>query len=218
MTLDVDARVSVHGFALSARFTAGVGVTAVVGPSASGKTLCLRLLAGLERAREGHVRFDGELWDDARRVWVAPEHRGIGYAPQHGALWAHRTVRDQLVRVAGAVKLDALPAPLAITGLLDRYPARLSGGERQRVALARALVRSPRLLLLDEPWSAIDLDARREIARAVRGWVHAHAVVALLVTHDSEDVRALADREIRASSGVIESGESTPFPDARVSR
>jgi ABC-type sulfate/molybdate transport systems ATPase subunit len=112
-------------------------------------------------------------------------------------------MRDQLARVAGTVTLDALPPPLAITALLDRYPARLSGGERQRVALARALLRAPGLLLLDEPWSAIDFEARRDIALAVRRWVSERGVVALLVTHDSEDVRALADHEVRASSGVI---------------
>lgn len=203
MTLEVDARTAMEGFALRARFIAAPGVTVLRGPSASGKTLALRLIAGLLRAEGGRVRFAGEDWDAPPGLWVPPDRRGIGYAPQHAALWPHRTVRAQLMAVAPDGDLASLPSALALSPLLDRSVTGLSGGERQRVALARALLRRPRLLLLDEPWSALDLAARVEVAAAVRDWVRARGVVALLVTHDAEDVHTLADHTVRAAAGVI---------------
>lgn len=203
MTLDVDAKVSVGRFSLSARFTATAGVTVIRGPSASGKTLTLRLLAGLLRADAGHLRFGDETWDAPPTRWTPPELRGLGYAPQHAALWPHRTVREQLTTIARTRHLDAPLDALGVTALLDRRPSELSGGERQRVALARALVRSPRLLLLDEPWSALDVEARGAAARVLREVVTARAMVALVVTHDTEDARAIADREVYAREGIV---------------
>ncbi|MFO0604389.1 MAG: ATP-binding cassette domain-containing protein [Polyangiales bacterium] len=202
MTLSVDAGVRVGGFSLRARFTAAPGVTAIRGPSASGKTLALRLIAGLVRCAEGAVRFGETVWDGGG-LWVPPESRGIGYAPQHAALWPHRTVREQLAAVAPGFALDGLDA-LGVGALLDRRPAGLSGGERQRVALARALLRRPAVLLLDEPWGALDREAREAVAALVAREVRARGAVALLVTHDAEDVAAVADRVVRAKGGVVE--------------
>ena len=205
MTLIVDARTTVQGFALRARFTAPPGITAIRGPSASGKTLALRLIAGLMRAEAGSVRFGDAVWDAPPATWLAPERRGIGYAPQHAALWPHRTVRAQLEVIAPGRSLDGLDA-LGVGALLDRFPAGLSGGERQRVALARALLRGPRLLLLDEPWSALDREARTEVSRLVAQEVRARGIVALLVTHDTEDVADVAERVVRAKDGVLGEG------------
>ena len=205
MTLVVDARATVQGFALRARFTAPPGITAIRGPSASGKTLALRLVAGLLRAAEGTVRFGDAVWDAPPGVWLAPERRGIGYAPQHSLLWPHRTVRAQLEVIAPGRTLDGLEA-LGVGALLDRFPAGLSGGEQQRVALARALLRGPRLLLLDEPWSALDREARTAAARLVAREVRARGIVALLVTHDAEDVDDIAERVVRAKDGVLGEG------------
>lgn len=202
MTLVVDARARVKGFALTARFTAGPGITAIRGPSASGKTLTLRLVAGLLRAERGRVCFDQDVWD-APAVWTPPERRGIGYAPQHGALWPHRSVRDQLRALAPNGVFEEPLEALGVGPLLERFPSGLSGGERQRVAIARALLREPRLLLLDEPWSALDGAARASVAEALGRWVRARGAVALLVTHDTEDVRAIADHEVRVADGVV---------------
>ncbi len=205
MTLVVDARATVQGFTLRARFTAPPGVTAIRGPSASGKTLALRLVTGLLRAESGSVRFGEAVWDAPPATWCAPELRGIGYAPQHAALWPHRTVRAQLDVIAPGCSLDGLEA-LGVGALLDRFPAGLSGGERQRVALARALLRRPKLLLLDEPWSALDRESRAAAAAVVLREVRARGMVALLVTHDSEDVDAVADRVVRAKDGTVGEG------------
>ena len=205
MTLVVDARATVQGFTLRARFTAPPGVTAIRGPSASGKTLALRLVTGLLRAESGSVRFGDAVWDAPPATWCAPELRGIGYAPQHAALWPHRTVRAQLNVIAPGCSLDGLEA-LGVGALLDRFPAGLSGGERQRVALARALLRRPKLLLLDEPWSALDRESRAAAAAVVLREVRARGMVALLVTHDSEDVDAVADRVVRAKDGTVGEG------------
>jgi molybdate transport system ATP-binding protein len=205
MTLVVDARATVQGFTVRARFTAPPGVTAIRGPSASGKTLALRLVSGLLRAESGSVRFGDAVWDAPPATWCAPELRGIGYAPQHAALWPHRTVRAQLNVIAPGCSLDGLEA-LGVGALLDRFPAGLSGGERQRVALARALLRRPKLLLLDEPWSALDRESRAAAAAVVLREVRARGMVALLVTHDSEDVDAVADRVVRARDGAVGEG------------
>lgn len=204
MTLTVDAEARAGGFSLRARFVAPPGITAIRGPSASGKTLCLRLVAGLVRCTKGVVRFGESTWDGPG-AWAPPERRGLGYAPQHAALWPHRTVRQQLAAVAPGFSLDGLDA-LGVGPLLDRLPGGLSGGERQRVALARALVRAPKLLLFDEPWSALDRDAREAAARLVADTVRARGIVALLVTHDAEDVAAVADRVVAARGGVIGEG------------
>jgi ABC-type sulfate/molybdate transport systems ATPase subunit len=114
-------------------------------------------------------------------------------------------VRAQLNVIAPGCSLDGLEA-LGVGALLDRFPAGLSGGERQRVALARALLRRPKLLLLDEPWSALDRESRAAAAAVVLREVRARGMVALLVTHDSEDVDAVADRVVRARDGAVGEG------------
>ena len=202
MNLHLDATAKVRSFELTARFSAPPGITVIRGPSASGKTLALRLVAGLLRADSGAVRFGDEVWDSPSQ-WLAPELRGIGYAPQHASLWPHRTVREQLAVIAPSVAIDATYAPFGIEALLDRSPLDLSGGERQRVALVRALLRRPRVVLLDEPWSALDADARATVSLAVREHVRAMGAVALLVTHDSEDARSLADHTVTAKNGSV---------------
>ncbi len=201
--LRVAADARVGGFALAVTLAAGPGVTAIRGPSACGKSLALRLIAGLVRCRTGTVEFDGACWDDGAARYVPPEARGIGYAPQHGALWPHWTVREHVARFDRAQGLATVADLLEIGALLDRTPAGLSGGERQRVALARALAGRPRLLLLDEPWSALDATARRVIAARVCAHARAIGATTVLVTHDSDDVASLADRVVAATEGRI---------------
>ena len=140
------------------------GITALFGASGSGKTTCLRAIAGLERASGGQVSVLGEVWqDDAARVWRPPHRRALGYVFQEASLFAHLSVRGNvtfgLQRVPPAqhrIALEQAVELLGIGALMDRLPATLSGGERQRVGLARALVADATLLLVDEPLSALD--------------------------------------------------------------
>jgi molybdate transport system ATP-binding protein len=216
--VQVDARVTVRGFVLRARFAVSPGVTAIVGPSASGKTLLLDLLAGLVRA-DGAAGGDGEARDgggafvtldgrvlDGPSGFVAPHLRPTGYAAQHASLWPHRTVRAHVEPFAAdAARAARLIDRLGLGALVERYPARLSGGERQRVALARALARKPRLLLLDEPLTALDRHARSALLAVLQE--EAAGALVLFVTHDLAEARAVSERAILVEAGEARSGE-----------
>ena len=174
------------------------GVLAVLGPSGCGKSTLLRAVAGLEPLSEGVVAYDGE---DLRGV---PTHkRGFALMFQDGQLFAHRTVAGNVgyplrvrhrPRAEERGRVEELLELVGLAGYGDRMPATLSGGERQRVALARALAVSPRLILLDEPLSALDKVLRERLAHDLREILHRAKTTALLVTHDHEEAFALADR------------------------
>jgi molybdate transport system ATP-binding protein len=181
---------------LDARFEAGPGVTFVVGPSASGKTTLLRALAGLERPIEGEVALGDTIFDRAPDRHLPPERRPVGYAPQEGLLWPHRRVCEHLEPFGDRARCLELADALGLTPLWRRPAAALSGGERQRVALGRALARSPRLLLLDEPLSALDRASRRELGAFIGRATEELGAVTLWVTHDS-------DREAGGGEGLV---------------
>jgi molybdate transport system ATP-binding protein len=178
------------------------GITALFGPSGCGKTTVLRCLAGLERPQTGAIRFGEERWFDAgRRREIAPQRRRIGYATQDDTLFPHLSVEENVAYgVRGVGRAECRRRTVATMELLgvgvwaSRRPAALSGGQRQRVALARALAPSPRLLLLDEPMSALDVPARAELRGLLRRVLSGLGVPAILVTHDRSDVLAVADR------------------------
>jgi molybdate transport system ATP-binding protein len=203
--LQVDARVTVRGFSLHARFAAAPGVSVVFGPSAAGKTMLLDLVAGLTRAEEGEVALDGRVLDSAS-VFVPPHQRSTGYAAQHGSLWPHRTVREHIEPFAtDPARAARLIERLGLAALVERRPTRRSGGERQRVALARALARSPRVLLLDEPLTALDRRSRAELLGVLRE--EAAGAIVLLVTHDLAEARAASDEAILVEAGEARAGE-----------
>lgn len=169
MTIDTCFRLDWPGFSLNVDLTLpSRGVTALFGHSGSGKTTLLRCIAGLERAREGRLIVDGEVWQDAN-TWMPTYQRPIGYVFQEASLFDHLSVINNLrygmkrVTDAQRVSLEQAIELLGIDHLLDRKPNRLSGGERQRVGIARALAVSPRLLLMDEPLAALDLKRKQEI-------------------------------------------------------
>jgi molybdate transport system ATP-binding protein len=151
-------------------------ITVLFGPSGGGKTTTLRCLAGLERPEEGRIDFGETPWfDAARRIFLTPQQRDIGYLFQEYALFPHLTVAGNIAyglrgqpRSAQRRRVAEMLALLWLTGLEDRYPDHISGGEQQRVGLARALVRRPRLLLLDEPLSALDGPTREQLRPEVR--------------------------------------------------
>ncbi len=173
-------------------------LTALLGPSGSGKSTLLRIIGGLEAPSSGTVLIDG---DDVTRV--PPQRRGIGFVFQHYAAFRHMTVRDNVafglkVRKQSKERIrDRTSELLGIVGLAgyaDRYPNQLSGGQRQRMALARALAVQPRLLLLDEPFGALDAKVRAELREWLRRLHEEVAVTTLIVTHDQEEAMSIADR------------------------
>jgi molybdate transport system ATP-binding protein len=199
-------------FVLEAAFELGErGVTTLSGPSGSGKTTLLRCIAGLERPRAGTIAWDGETWFDVVRGIDVPAHRrAIGYVTQQAHLFPHLSVRDNLEYGArragsrvGAADPQALVADLGITPLLDRRVEHLSGGERQRVAIGRALLARPRLLLLDEPVSALHEAGTAEVLSTLERVLAALPIPCLYVSHDLREASRLADRMIWLESGCI---------------
>ncbi|MBP2301171.1 sulfate/molybdate ABC transporter ATP-binding protein [Azospirillum picis] len=187
-------------------------LVALLGPSGSGKTTLLRIIAGLETPDGGTVLFGGE--DALQRH---PRDRQVGFVFQHYALFRHMTVFDNVAfglqvrprsqRPAKSVIADRVNELLRLVQLdklATRYPSQLSGGQRQRVALARALAIEPRVLLLDEPFGALDAKVRKELRRWLRHLHDAMGITSVFVTHDQEEALELADRVVVMSQGRIE--------------
>jgi iron(III) transport system ATP-binding protein len=187
-------------------------LTAILGASGSGKTTLLRILAGLERPDRGAISLAGRIVDSSREH-TPPERRRIGYVPQEGALFPHLTVaanvgfglrRGRLRRASAESKRVAeLIELVGLAGFERRMPHHLSGGERQRVALARALASGPDLLLLDEPFSSIDVELRTSMRREVVDVIRQAAATAILVTHDQDEALSIADRVAVLQHGTI---------------
>lgn len=207
-----------HGATIRADFSrpaAGFSVTALFGPSGCGKTTVLRCLAGLERPQQGRIVWGSDVWLDGRRgIHRNPAERNIGFLFQEYALFPHLTVAQNVAyglrRQAAAERLPIVKNLLdrfEIGGLQQRYPHEISGGQQQRVALARTLARQPRLLLLDEPLSALDTALREQMRRELRSLLSDFAIPMFLVTHDRQEVIALADHLIVMDEGrILQSG------------
>jgi molybdate transport system ATP-binding protein len=194
------------------------GVTALFGRSGSGKTSVLRAIAGLAPNARGLVRINNEVWQDARR-FLPTHRRALGYVFQEASLFPHLSVRRNLEyglrRVPAQERQitfhDAVEL-LGITGLLQRSSQRLSGGERQRVAIARALLTSPRLLLMDEPLSALDHEAKQAILPYLETLHDEFGIPSLYVSHDPNEVARLADYMVVLEAGkVVAEGEAAPL-------
>ncbi|TMS58896.1 sulfate ABC transporter ATP-binding protein [Imbroritus primus] len=194
-------------------------LTALLGPSGCGKTTLLRIIAGLEQADAGRVLLNGE---DATQRHV--RERQVGFVFQHYALFKHMTVfenvafglrvKPRAVRPSDALireKVRALLELVQLDWLADRYPPQLSGGQRQRIALARALAVEPKVLLLDEPFGALDAKVRKELRRWLRRLHDELHVTSVFVTHDQEEALEVADRVVLMNRGRV---EQTGTPDA----
>jgi molybdate transport system ATP-binding protein len=200
---------------LQARFDCSPGeLVALVGPSGSGKTSLLRAVAGLLRSTSlrGRIAVGGESWfDSGSGVDLPPQRRHAGLVFQHYALFPHLSAFDNVAIAASPGSRKELVASLferlGLAGLEPRRPAQLSGGQQQRVALARALARGPRVLLLDEPFSAVDAPARQTLYRELAALRQSVSTPMVLVTHDLGEARRLADRVVILDAGVsLQSG------------
>ncbi len=195
-SLDIDLSHTLRDIRLELTLSVGAETVALVGPSGAGKSSVLRAVAGLLRPDRGTVAVDGEAWlDTATGVDLAPEHRSVGLLFQEYALFPHLSVRENVAfGASSAAVVDEVIGRFRIGALAGERPGKLSGGERQRVALARAIAREPRVLLLDEPLSALDTHTRDAVRGELRNLLAALGLPAVLVTHDFEDASALADR------------------------
>ncbi len=225
LTFDVVKRLG--GFELRCSAEFGGGITAVFGPSGSGKTTLLNCVAGLTKPDDGEIAILGAtVYSASRRVNLPPERRRIGYVFQDSALFPHMSVMDNIryghrltPESERALSVEDAVEMLHLTGLLDRGTEGLSGGERQRVALARALAASPRLLLLDEPLSSLDLAFRGMVLRHLRQAHSELGVPMVYVSHSMSEVMAIADDALALSDGasVIQGPPRAALVDPRMS-
>lgn len=183
-------------------------LSALLGPSGSGKTTILRLLAGLEKPDSGRIYINGQVVNN-----VPAAQRGIGFVFQNYALFRHMNVYDNVAfglqvqkcpRKEIAARTMELLELTELAELKNRYPDELSGGQRQRVAFARALAPRPQILLLDEPFAAIDAKVRRELRSWLRQMIHKVGITSIFVTHDQEEAAEVADRILIVNEGRIE--------------
>ncbi|MCE9649376.1 MAG: molybdenum ABC transporter ATP-binding protein [Parvibaculum sp.] len=200
----------VADFALDVSFEAGDGVTGIIGPSGAGKSTVLQTIAGLATPDEGRVALDGEAFTDtARGVFLRPERRRIGYVFQDACLFPHMSVAQNLDY--GARRRDAARTVsrsdvvelLGLAPLLDRRPHRLSGGEAQRVSIGRALLSAPRLILMDEPLSSLDLRRRREILPFIEALHRSLKLPIVYVSHNIDEIVQLADLVVVLHDGKV---------------
>jgi len=218
---DIEVTQSRPPFSLRAPLHSTSRVIAVQGPSGAGKSSLLRILAGVDRDAVGRVAVCSLLWQDdsspsesagrERRRFVPPWERGVGWAPQGALLFPHLDVEQNLAYGgATAASVSEMAGMLEISELLGRSPSGLSGGERQRVSLGRALLSARTLLLLDEPFSALDPDLRQELAERVGRWTTKARLPVVIVTHDEDDLRGLAGERWRLVGGEITAVEVGP--------
>ena len=212
MSLIVDIRKKLNGFTLRAAFEMDGGVTGLLGASGCGKSVTLKCIAGVERPDEGRIELDGEpLFDSKRRIDLPPQKRLVGCMYQHYALFPTMTVRQNILcglcrepdRRKREEQCAAMVQWLQLQGLEERRPAQLSGGQQQRVALARMLVNRPRLLLLDEPFSAMDSHLRERLQLDTKRLLAEYGKPTLMVTHSRDEAYHLCDHIAVMDDGEV---------------
>jgi molybdate transport system ATP-binding protein len=211
MELSATIHVNRGDFTLDVELACPPGITCVMGPSGSGKSTILAVLAGLTPPGRGRIVLGNEVWfDRAKAIDVPTHHRRLAYVFQGLALFPHMSAlhnveygMHHVPRLERGVKAQALLDRVGVGHLAKRRPRTFSGGEAQRVALARALARAPRLVLLDEPFSALDRELRAQLTALVRELVSELGVPLVHVTHSIAEARLLADQVVRIERGKI---------------
>ncbi|RCW76898.1 sulfate/molybdate ABC transporter ATP-binding protein [Saliterribacillus persicus] len=227
--LDVKLRKILSHFSLELNFKANKGITAIIGPSGSGKSMTLQCISGLEKPEHGEINLNNEiLYSEEKKINRKPRVRRIGYVFQNYALFPHLTVEknigyglQHLSKEDKNKRVEDILAKVELSAYKNRYPHELSGGQQQRVALARTLVTEPDLLLLDEPFSALDHHVKYKLEKELLTIIkeNFHGIV-LLVTHNMEEAYRLSDHLIIMDEGkILQSGErDTVFYQPRVKR
>ena len=214
MSLIVDIKKRLGSFSLSAQLEAGEGVTGILGSSGCGKSMTLKCIAGIELPDSGHIELDGEvLYDSKRHIDLHPQQRRVGYLFQNYALFPNMTLRQNILcglrnqpdKAQRVKEADEMIALMGLNGLEKHRPYQLSGGQQQRAALGRILVNKPKLLMLDEPFSALDTYLRERLQAEMRELLKSYGGPVLLVTHSRDEAYRLC-----RSIAVMDKGSTTP--------
>jgi len=218
MSLIVDIKKNLGSFRLDVQLEAQDGIMGILGASGCGKSMTLKCIAGIERPDEGQIILDGvTLFDSKKRINLKPQQRRVGYLFQNYALFPNMTVRQNILCGLRQEKDKAKRQQLCqdkiklmqLDGLEDRYPAQLSGGQQQRVALARILVNQPKLLMLDEPFSALDSHLREKLLVEMKGLLKEYGGVSLAVTHSRDEAYNLCHTIALMENGTIHAHRPT---------
>jgi molybdate transport system ATP-binding protein len=205
-TFDFSIRVDLGARAVEIDLETSSLTVAVFGPSGGGKSTLLRVVAGVDQSGAGVVRVRGKEWmNTSRGIFLPPWKRRVGWVPQDYLLFPHLSVRENLTYGGSSEgSLTEIADLLLVGDLMDRRPRSLSGGEQQRVALGRALMSKPQLLLLDEPFSALDRPLRNHVSVGLRELLRKRKIPLVLVSHDEADAVALAQEHWLLSGGSLE--------------
>jgi molybdate transport system ATP-binding protein len=207
MGLKCEIKKQIKTFSIDVAFDCPAGKTlALIGPSGAGKTTIIRMLAGLEKPDDGHIVYDGmTFYDGPRRVNVSPQKRQLGYVFQDYTLFPHLTIAENAAFSAkDRNEVDYLIDYFGLTELRNRKPHQVSGGERQRCAICQALATHPRLLLLDEPFSALDVETKRVLRTELKKIKEERAITVIYVTHDIHEAHFIGDIILPIVNGRVD--------------
>ncbi|MBQ0079297.1 MAG: ATP-binding cassette domain-containing protein [Eubacterium sp.] len=211
MGLEVRIKKKLGNFQLDVSFTCDNTVTAILGPSGCGKSMTLKCIAGVETPDEGRIVLnDRVLFDSEKKINLPPQKRHVGYMFQDYALFPNMTVRQNIEIALGGKKVDEMVFQrFHLSHVTELYPAQLSGGQKQRTAMARMLVTEPELIMLDEPFSALDADLKGQIEKEVKQILQAENKPTLFVSHDRDEVNRLCQYTGVMADGMLEGVDKT---------
>lgn len=208
--LDVDIQKKLEFFELDIKFTVGNGLLAIQGMSGSGKTTILNCISGIKTADKGHIRLNNRIFFSSNNnINMKIKDRNVGYVFQNYALFPHMTVKENILfgvdkkNINYEKELSYISDMMKIRHLMDKYPSEISGGEKQRVAFARAMIIRPDILLLDEPFSALDEDLKEDIYKDLLNIKKSQNIPIILITHNKNEAKILADKIIYIHNGKI---------------